>query len=273
MSIISSCHNPLLSTNLFFCHHVVPTTIPSYHSPTPKHSMNFSIPPDLQTYLQNLDTFIATQITPLQNQSDNNRFFDHRREHSRTDWDNHGLPRPEWETLLAHATRLADAAGFWRFSLPSTYGGSNSSSAKGSNLWMAVIREHLASKGLGLANDLQNEHSVVGNFPDVVMVLHFGTEAQKRELIEGRLGGTVRICFGLTEPRHGSDATFMESVARREGDGWRINARKCWQTGAHKATHFFVFVRTQGRAGEARGITCFVVPRGTEGVKVESFEW
>ena len=43
---------------------------------------------------------------------------------------------------------------------PKRYGGKD-----GSNLWMAVIREHLASKGLGLHNDLQNEHSIVGNFP------------------------------------------------------------------------------------------------------------
>ena len=67
---------------------------------------------------------------------------------------------------------------------------------------MAVIREHLASKGLGLFNDLQNEHSVVGNFPDVVMVENFGTEEQKEELIGGRLKGKVRITFGLTEPLH-----------------------------------------------------------------------
>lgn len=235
--------------------------------------MDFSIPPDLQTYLAKLDTFIATEITPLQNQSDNNRFFDHRREHSRTDWDNQGLPRAEWEALLHRATRLADAAGFWRFSLPVAYGGSNTSSARGRNLWMAVIREHLASKGLGLFADLQTEHSIVGNFPDVVMLLHFGSEEQKRVLIQGRLNGGSKICFGLTEPGHGSDATFMESWARREGKGWRINARKCWQTGAHNASHFFVFARTDGRDGEAKGITCFVVPRETEGLKVESFEW
>jgi len=53
-----------------------------------------------------------------------------------------------------------------------------------------------------LFNDLQNEHSVVGNFPDVVMVENFGTEQQKEELIGGRLKGKVRITFGLTEPLH-----------------------------------------------------------------------
>jgi len=239
--------------------------------------MNFAIPPELQTYLTNLDAFIAKDITPLQHLNDNNRFFDHRREHSRTDWDNHGLPRPEWESLLRQATKLADAAGFWRFSLPREYGGQNDSSAKGSNLWMAVIREHLAAKGLGLFNDLQNEHSVVGNFPGVVMVQHFGTAAQKRELIWGQLEGRVRITFGLTEPGHGSDATHMDTRAvreRREGvDGWSIEGKKMWQTGMHVATHCFVFARTSGGPGEAKGISCFVVPRQTPGIEVIRYEW
>jgi acyl-CoA dehydrogenase len=53
------------------------------------------------------------------------------------------------------------------------YGGQN-----GSNLWMAAIRMHLAKSAPNLANDLQNEHSVVGNFPDVLMVREFGTDGK-----------------------------------------------------------------------------------------------
>lgn len=48
---------------------------------------------------------------------------------------------------------------------------------------MAVIREHLAAKGLGLFNDLQNEHSVCGNFPDVIMVYVF-LRISKKELLK-----------------------------------------------------------------------------------------
>ncbi|OQN98757.1 hypothetical protein B0A48_15423 [Cryoendolithus antarcticus] len=236
--------------------------------------MNFDVPPALQSYLADLDSFIAREIQPLQDSNDNNRFFDHRREHSRTDWDNQGLPRPQWEDLLKECRRRADAAGFFRFSLPKQYGGQNESSGRGANLWMAVIREHLAAKGLGLYNDLQNEHSVVGNFPDVVMVQHFGSEAQKKELIDGRLKGKVRITFGLTEPGHGSDATHMDTRAERQADGsYVINGGKMWQTGMHVATNCFIFARTSGKNGEAKGITCFNVPRHTAGLKVESYEW
>lgn len=142
--------------------------------PNPSHGkMDFSLPLDLTAYLTDLDNFIATKIAPLQELNDNARFFDYRREHSRTNWDNQGLPRDDWEDLLAHARRLADEAGFYRFCLSDEYGGKN-----GGNLWMATIRMHLAKKGLGLFNDLQNEHSIVGNFPDVLMVKEFGTQGK-----------------------------------------------------------------------------------------------
>ena len=178
----------------------------------------------------------------------------------------------EWEALLAEAKRRADVAGFYRFSLPKEFGGDG-----GSNLWMAVIREHLAATGLGLHNDLQNEHSVVGNFPFVVMMRDFGTPAQKETFIRGSLEGRVRSTFGLTEPNHGSDATHMETRAVRESRdgvaGWRIDGAKMWTTGMHVATHCVVFARTSGDDGSARGITAFLVPADAPGVKIEEWLW
>ncbi|MCJ1443386.1 MAG: hypothetical protein MMC23_003884 [Stictis urceolatum] len=233
--------------------------------------MNFDIPAPLTKFLSDLDEFVATEIDPLQKSNDNNRFFDHRREHARTDWDRGGLPREEWEDLLSQARHLAHEAGFYRAPLSERFGGRGIG-----NLWMAVIREHLASKGLGLFNDLQNEHSVVGNFPDVLMLTRFGNEAQQ-ELVRGRLEGKVRVTFGLTEPDHGSDATHMDTCAVREVRGrirgWRIDGRKMWQSGMHKATHCIVFARTGGKGGDATGITALIVPSEAEGVKVESYEW
>jgi acyl-CoA dehydrogenase len=104
----------------------------------------FEIPKEITDYLAELDDFIEREIVPLQNQDDNNRFFDHRREWARTDWDNDGLPRKEWEQLLVEMRRRADKAGHYRFNLPVEFGGKN-----GSHLAMACIREHLAQKGLG----------------------------------------------------------------------------------------------------------------------------
>ena len=54
--------------------------------------MDFNIPKDIAAYLLELDRFIAREIKPLENKDDNIRFFDHRREAARTDWDRGGLP-------------------------------------------------------------------------------------------------------------------------------------------------------------------------------------
>ncbi|MDH3302245.1 MAG: acyl-CoA dehydrogenase family protein [Acidimicrobiia bacterium] len=228
--------------------------------------MDFDLPAAITDYLAELDAFIEAEIAPLE--AENIQYFDHRREHARTDWDGGGLPRREWEELLTEMRRRADAAGHLRFGLPAELGGAN-----GSNLAMAVIREHLAAKGLGLHNDLQNESSIVGNFPVVLMVLAKGTAEQQAEFCEAMITGERRVAFGLTEPDHGSDATHMETTARRDGDEWVINGRKRWNTGMHHATHDAVFARTGGDAGDGTGITCFLVPTDSPGVEIGPFWW
>lgn len=55
--------------------------------------------------------------------------------------------------------------------------------------------------------------------------------------------------------------------------GFEITGAKKWQTGAHHCTHFLIFARTSGTAGSASGITAFLVPRDTPGVRIASYEW
>jgi acyl-CoA dehydrogenase len=230
--------------------------------------MDFDIPADIRTYLGELDAFIEKEIRPLERENDNIRFFDHRREWARTDFERDGLPRKEWEALLEEMRRRADRAGHYRYALPKEYGGKD-----GSNLGMAIIREHLAAKGLGLHNDLQNESSIVANLPIVLMFRDFGAKEQKDRFIRGIVDGSLRVAFGLTEPEHGSDATWMETSAVRDGDVWRINGAKMWNTGLHVATHDLVFARTSGKGGDAKGITCFIVPTDSTGFKIEEYLW
>lgn len=230
--------------------------------------MSNALPSNVTDLLLRLDAFIDAEITPLEEQDDNRRFFDHRREWARTDFENDGLPRPEWEELLAEVRRRADAAGFYRYALPKDLGGSD-----GSDTAMAAVREHLAHRGLGLHNDLQNEHSVVGNLVFAHLVHLFGTQAQREELVEGLIIGRKGLTFGLTEPEHGSDATWLETTARRVGDDWIIDGAKRWNTGVHTATHALIFARTSGEPGSAKGITAFLVPTDAPGFEVPFYWW
>lgn len=228
--------------------------------------MDFTLPEHLPGVLEEMDAFIEVEIKPLERE--HIQYFDRHREYARTDWENGGIPQRAWEELLEEMRRRADAAGWLRYGLPSQFGGRD-----GSNIDMAVIREHLARKGLGLHNDLQDESSIVGNFPQVIMMDRFGTEAQKAEWIEAMITGKRSMAFGLTEPDHGSDATWLETRAVRDGDGWVINGTKRWNTGVHRATHDLIFARTSGEPGQARGITAFLVPTDTPGFEVPYYWW
>jgi len=230
--------------------------------------MDFAIPQEIADYLDELDDFIEREIKPLQAQDDNDRFFDHRREDARTDWDRGGLPNEEWEQLLHKVKRLADEAGFYRWPFPKEYGGSD-----GNNLGMAIIREHLAAKGLGLHNDLQNEHSIVGNQVGLILMIEYGTEEQKAEWIDDLVAGRKGFAFGITEPQHGSDATWMETHAERDGDEWIINGEKTWNTGIHKAQYDMIMARTSGKPGDGDGITAFLTPTDADGFKIEEYLW
>lgn len=230
--------------------------------------MNFEIPEDIGAFLQRLDDFIEQSVRPLERQDDNIRFFDHRREYERTDWERGGLPREEWEALLLKVARMADEAGIYRYGFPREHGGMG-----GGNLGMAMVREHLAGKGLGLHNDLQNEHSIVSNNVGLLLLLEYGSDAQKEELLEEFAQGKQWLAVGITEPAHGSDATHMETRGERQGEQWIINGEKTWNTGIHKARYDLVAARTFGEPGEAEGITTFLIPMDAPGVRIEQMLW
>lgn len=233
--------------------------------------MDVELPESLTSYLQELDTFIAREIRPLEREGDNMRFFDFRREFARTDWTNGGVPSQEWLALKAEAIRRADAAGHHRFALPKTHGGRD-----GTNLEIAVIREHLNGKGLGLHNDAASEHAIVGLVPITLaqVVLEYGSKSQQEMLLGPLMRGEFALAMAITEPNHGSDATFMETAARRDGTDWIINGTKTWNTGVNTASCDMIFARTSGKPGDIKGITAFLVPirpKCASGFKIERY--
>jgi acyl-CoA dehydrogenase len=161
-----------------------------------------TIPEDIQQLLVDIDEFIERELKPLE--AANPELFDHRREFTRTDVERGGIPTVRWREMLAEARRLSIAAGFYKLPFPSDIGGSDLS-----NFAMAVVREHLAARGPGLHAELSHEASVVANQPLALVLHEYGTDEQKQQYLWPLINGEIELAFGLTEPNHGSDATWL----------------------------------------------------------------
>jgi len=228
--------------------------------------MEWSIPADVEQFIKDLHAFIIKEIKPLE--AEYPQFFDHRREFTRTDLERGGIPTRQWRELMAEARRRADAAGFYRYPLPKALGGQD-----GTNLAMAIIREFLASLGPGLHAELSHEASVVANLPLALVLHEYGTQEQKERYLERLVSGEIEIAFGLTEPCHGSDATYLETTARRVGDTWVIDGAKRFNSCVDVAEVDLIFARTSGEPGKAEGITAFLVPTNAPGFEIEYYHW
>ncbi|MGY2127812.1 acyl-CoA dehydrogenase family protein [Blastococcus sp. SYSU DS0617] len=83
----------------------------------------------------------------------------------------------------------------------------------------------------------------------------FGSEAQRRELLPGMVGGQLLGAYCLSEAHAGSDPAAMRAAARTDGDGWRAAGEKAWVTHGGHADFYSTFLRTPDD-GE-RAISCF----------------
>lgn len=94
-----------------------------------------------------------------------------------------------------------------------------------------------------------------------------GTKEQVREFVPPLASGKRLGAWALTEPNAGSDAASLETVARRDGQGWRLSGQKQFITNGHIAHTFTVMAKTDPAKG-VRGITAFIVDRDTKGLLI-----
>jgi alkylation response protein AidB-like acyl-CoA dehydrogenase len=138
--------------------------------------------------------------------------------------------------------------------VPENYGGAG----LGYHEYVAAIEELAkvcGSVGLSMAahNSLCTGH-----------IMQFGNEEQKQKYLPLLASCEWLGAWGLTEPNTGSDAGRMMTTAVKDGDHWVINGAKCWITHGKSAQVAVVIVRT-GELLDSRGMTAFVVERGTPG--------
>jgi alkylation response protein AidB-like acyl-CoA dehydrogenase len=113
-------------------------------------------------------------------------------------------------------------------------------------------------------------HSVVMSVNNSLVcepILRFGTEDQKRRFLPSLAQGIYVGAYCLSEPSSGSDASNMSTLGRRDGDGWVLNGTKSWITNGGEAGLYLVYALTNRDGPKSRGITAFLVPAETPGLR------
>jgi alkylation response protein AidB-like acyl-CoA dehydrogenase len=101
------------------------------------------------------------------------------------------------------------------------------------------------------------------------VLLHFGTDAQKRAYLPSIRSGKHVWCQLLSEPDAGSDIAAIRSRAVRQQDGtWLLDGQKTWTTDGHWADMGLALIRTDPSSRRHHGLTVFVVPLSAPGVQV-----
>lgn len=102
------------------------------------------------------------------------------------------------------------------------------------------------------------------------IVMRFGTEAVKREVLSKFATGSSLACLGFSEPDAGSDVFAAKTRAVRDGDDWLINGQKIFTTAANLADYVFLLVRTNPDVAKHAGLSLFLVPLGLPGVEIQA---
>ena len=157
------------------------------------------------------------------------------------------------EPPLANLKKMAEL-GFMGLAIPEEYGGIGADSVS----YVIAIEE--ISKACASTGVILAVHNSLGSHGLVA----FGTEEQKRKFLTPLASGQWIATFGLTEPETGSDAASIKTKAVLDGDEYVINGTKQFITSAPFAHLFIIFAMTDPDK-KHRGISAFVVERGTPG--------
>jgi len=124
-----------------------------------------------------------------------------------------------------------------------------------------IIAINELSKVSAVMGVILSVHTSVGTNP----IIYFGNDEQKKRYVPKLAAGEYLGAFCLTEPSAGSDAGSLQSKAVRDGDHYVINGSKVFITNGGEADVYIVFASTS-QAEKTRGISAFIVEKGTPGL-------
>src|SRR5919202_3351943 len=142
--------------------------------------------------------------------------------------------------------------GLFGVTIPEEYGGM----ALDLTTYAMIVEE--LSRGWISVSGIVNTH-FIGSY----LLMKFGTDEQKQELLPRMATGEIRAAFSLSEPECGSDVQGIKSVATKGDDGdWELNGQKMWVTNGLMSGVVFVLMKNDPKADPPhRGMTCFITEK------------
>ncbi len=176
-----------------------------------------------------------------------------------------GRYAPQIRQLIRDIRMLSAEAGFYAMCAPTELGGGGLGHLVYYVAWEAIYRR---LGGQGVVIPWVIAHWAFGPSRLLTQV----TDEARRRCLAGMMSGETSMCFGLSEPGAGSDASMIQTRAVKSGHGWRITGRKLWTSNAPTAEWCIVFAITdaENAARKAGGISAFLVPTDAPGFSVES---
>ncbi|HEY8047559.1 MAG TPA: acyl-CoA dehydrogenase family protein [Ramlibacter sp.] len=147
--------------------------------------------------------------------------------------------------------------GYFGWSIPEAYGG------------LGLTTEELVLCAMELSQASVALRARVGTNTGIgsEALVADGTEEQKQRWLPRMAKGELTGCLALTEPEAGSEATNVQATARREGDHYILDGTKRFITNAPLADVFTVIARTEDGTRGSKGLSAFIVERGTPGLR------
>ena len=168
----------------------------------------------------------------------------------------------EEESVPEGIVREMKELGLFGLTVPEEYGG----------LGLTMEEEILVAFELGRTSPAFRSLIGTNNGIGSAAIVFNGTEEQKRKYLPKYASGEWVSCFCLTEPEAGSDAASLRTTAVRDGDHYVLNGSKRFITNAPVAHTYNVMARTDPSNKGARGISSFIVERGTPGITLGSVD-
>jgi alkylation response protein AidB-like acyl-CoA dehydrogenase len=165
----------------------------------------------------------------------------------------HDLEFPDGE--LARFRRKIGEKGWFGLNWPREYGG----------LGLGAVHQHLLMSEFEYWGVPGPDLTVTSVAP---MIMRHGTEQNRKEWLPSIARGEMICAVGYSEPEAGTDLASLRTRATRDGQEWVINGTKIWNSGAQRATHEWLCVRTDPTSARHRGISVIIVPTDNQGVQI-----